>query len=47
MSDSLARVESRARRARAALGRARIDFVTRSESLRTAIRHWEDSTYRG
>jgi hypothetical protein len=47
MSDSLRRVESRARSARAALDRARIDFVTRSESLRTAIRHWEDSTYRG
>ncbi len=47
MSDSLARVQSRARRARVALDRARIDFVTRSESLRTAIRHWEDSTYRG
>jgi len=47
MSDSLVRVESRARHARAALDRARIDFVTRSESLRTAIRHWEDSTYRG
>ena len=47
MSDSLRRVESRARSARAALDRARIDFVTRSESLRTAIRHWEDSTYQG
>ena len=47
MSDSLLRVESRARRARAALDRARADFVSRSESLRTAIRHWEDSTYRG
>jgi hypothetical protein len=47
MSDSLVRVESRVQRARAALDRARIDFVTRSESLRTAIRHWEDSTYQG
>jgi hypothetical protein len=47
MSDSLVRIGSRAQRARAALDRARIDFVGRSESLRTAIRHWEDSTYRG
>ena len=47
MSDSLVRVESRAHRARAALDRARVDFVSRSESLRTAVRHWEDSTYRG
>jgi hypothetical protein len=47
MSDSLGRVERRAHRARRALDRARVDFVTRSESLRTAVRHWEDSTYRG
>jgi hypothetical protein len=47
LSDSLVRVQSRARQARAALDRARGDFVIRSESLRTAIRHWEDSTYRG
>jgi len=47
MSDSLVRIETRARRARATLDRARADFVTRSESLRTAVRHWEDSTYRG
>lgn len=47
MSDSLVQVQNRARRARAALDRARVDFVSRSESLRTAVRHWEDSTYRG
>jgi predicted transcriptional regulator len=33
--------------ARAALDRARTGFVAESESLRAAIRHWEDSTYRG
>ncbi len=47
MSDSLLRIEGRAHRARVALDRARIDFVGRSESLRSAVRHWEDSTYRG
>jgi hypothetical protein len=47
LSDSLGRVESRAQRARTTLDRARVDFVGRSESLRTAVRHWEDSTYRG
>ena len=47
MSDSLQRIEARAQRARVALDRARLDFVSRSESLRGAIRHWEDSTYRG
>lgn len=46
-SDSLARVAGRAHRARAELDRARADFVSRSDSLRAAIRHWEDSTYRG
>jgi hypothetical protein len=47
MSDSLLRIESRARKARVALDRARLDFVSRSESLRSAVRHWEDSTYQG
>jgi hypothetical protein len=47
LSDSLASVEIRGNRARAALSRARSDFVSRSEGLRTAIRQWEDSTYRG
>ncbi len=47
MSDSLARAGRQAQRARTELDRARTEFVTRSESLRTAVRHWEDSTYRG
>lgn len=47
ISDSLTRTSRQAGRARAALDRARSDFVTRSESLRTAVRLWEDSTYRG
>ena len=47
LSDSLAQVERRAERARVALDRARAEFVGRSESLRTAVRQWEDSTYRG
>jgi hypothetical protein len=47
ISDSLNRLTQRTSRARAALDRARADFVVRSESLRTAVRQWEDSTYRG
>lgn len=47
LSDSLAAVESRRDRARTVLDRARISFVSRSESLRAAVRQWEDSTYRG
>ncbi|MEO7237958.1 MAG: hypothetical protein ABIZ96_05010 [Gemmatimonadales bacterium] len=47
MTESLRQIEERARRARVALDRARLDFVSRSEGLRNAIRHWEDSTYRG
>jgi hypothetical protein len=47
LSDSLASIERRSERARTTLSRARSDFVTRSESLRSAIRQWEDSTYRG
>jgi hypothetical protein len=47
LSDSLALIERRTERARRELDRARIDFVSRSESLRAAVRHWEDSTYRG
>jgi hypothetical protein len=46
-SDSLTRANGRAQRARAELDRARARFVSRSESLRTAVRQWEDSTYRG
>ena len=47
LSDSLAQVERRSDRARVVLNRARSEFVTRSESLRTVVRHWEDSTYQG
>jgi hypothetical protein len=47
LSDSLSATESRSERARVALDRARADFVTRSESLRAAVRLWEDSTYQG
>jgi hypothetical protein len=47
VSDSLLRIEPGVRRARLTLDRARRDFVSRSERLRSAIRHWEDSTYRG
>lgn len=47
LSDSLAQVERRADRARAVLDVARTQFVTRSDSLRTTVRHWEDSTYQG
>jgi hypothetical protein len=46
-SDSLAAVDKRSERARVILDRARTGFVSRSESLRAAVRHWEDSTYRG
>jgi hypothetical protein len=47
LTDSLRMVEPRTEWARVELDRARRNFVSRSESLRTAIRHWEDSTYRG
>lgn len=47
LSDSLAALESRGERARVVLDRARAEFVSRSESLRAAIRQWEDSTYKG
>lgn len=47
LSDSLTGVERRTDRARAALSRARTEFVSRSDSLRAAVRQWEDSTYRG
>jgi hypothetical protein len=47
LSDSLAGIGARSRRARAELERARAEFVNRSESLRNAVRQWEDSTYRG
>ncbi|MGH7535130.1 MAG: hypothetical protein ACREMG_06050 [Gemmatimonadales bacterium] len=47
LSDSLAAAQSESERARVELTRARADFVSRSESLRTLVRQWEDSTYRG
>ncbi len=46
ISDSLNSVGRRTARARTVLDQTRADFVTRSDSLRTAVRHWEDSTYR-
>jgi hypothetical protein len=39
--------EARAERARRALDQARAEFVSRSETLRAAVRNWQDSTYRG
>lgn len=47
LSDSLEAARRRAERARVELDRARAAFLTRSEPLRTRIRNWEDSTYRG
>lgn len=47
VSDSLAAVSRQAELSRRELDRARSEFVSRSESLRAAIRQWEDSTYRG
>jgi hypothetical protein len=47
LTDSLSGIERRVERARADLDRARAEFVSHSESLRTAVRRWEDSTYRG
>ncbi len=47
LADSLARIEGQTERARRELDRARAEFVGRSEKLRAAVRHWEDSTYRG
>jgi len=47
MTDSLSRITQRSRQARITLDRARTDFLSRSESLRAAVRQWEDSTYRG
>jgi hypothetical protein len=47
LTDSLAAIDKRSKRAQVELSRARSAFVTRSESLRVAIRQWEDSTYSG
>ncbi len=47
LSDSIAPAEARAQAARTTLDKARSAFVARSDSLRAAVREWEDSTYRG
>jgi hypothetical protein len=47
IAGSLAAINRQADRAGVALDRARADFVARSESLRAAVRRWEDSTYQG
>jgi hypothetical protein len=47
LSDSLTALEIGSERARTRLAQARADFVRRSETLRAAVRLWEDSTYRG
>jgi hypothetical protein len=47
LEDSVRAVDRQLDRARAELDRARADFQNRGESLRTAVRSWEDSTYRG
>jgi hypothetical protein len=47
LSGALPEARRDAESARAALERARAEFVPGSESLRTVIRHWEDSTYQG
>jgi hypothetical protein len=46
-ADSLSSTERAVERARSELDRARAEFVSRSEPLRTAVRRWEDSTYQG
>lgn len=46
LSDSIPPAEARAQAARTALDKARSAFVARSDSLRAAVRQWEDSTYR-
>jgi hypothetical protein len=47
LDDSLAAARKAGERTRRELDRARAGFMERGESLRTRIRHWEDSTYRG
>ncbi len=47
LTDSVRQVEARAERARRALDQARTEFVSRSETLRAAVRNWQDSTYQG
>lgn len=45
--DTMRVIDTKAARARADLNAARPSFVARSESLRTALRNWQDSTYLG
>jgi len=47
LRDTMRTIDSKAARARADLQASRARFVTQSESLRAAVRTWEDSTYRG
>lgn len=47
VSASLHHTQEESDRARVLLDRARGSFVSRSESLRSDVRLWEDSTYRG
>jgi hypothetical protein len=47
LNDALTALQRRTEQRRTELDRARAAFVERSESLRAAIRHWEDSTYLG
>lgn len=47
LDDSLAAAEERTARARVVLDSARGRFVGPAQSLRVAVRQWEDSTYRG
>jgi hypothetical protein len=47
VSDSVEAARRETEAARTALDLARAGFVAESESLRRAIRNWEDSTYRG
>jgi len=47
LSDSIGPAEASAKTAHDALDKARATFVSKSESLRAAVRQWEDSTYRG
>jgi hypothetical protein len=47
LSDSVTAASRENETARGSLDRARAGFVAESESLRAAIRTWEDSTYQG
>ena len=47
LNDSMVALQGRSEQRRRALDQARAAFVERSETLRAAIRHWEDSTYLG